>query len=324
LYDRYLLKGSALYQTFNFEGRENVNAGVDFSWSRNRIGLFGEAAMSKNGGAAALLGLVADVHTRFKMSLLYRYFEPQYQVVYAVPFAESSGAKNEQGLFFGFRAYVGKSSSINAYYDLFSFPWMRYRVDAPSEGHEYLLEYHQEINRRTKLLIRFRAETKQMNQEMDGENLRIPTDVHRHGIRLNLRYQPHSEIQLQSRAEVHRYEHTPENATFGALLFQDIKYRPDQRPFDFSFRYALFNTDDYDTRIYAYEQDVLYKFSIPGYYYKGQRYYLMFHWDVTRKIDFWLRWARTTYFDRDVISSGAAEIQGNHKSEITAQFRVKF
>ena len=36
-----------------------------------------------------------------------------------------------------------------------------------------------------------------------------------------------------------------------------------------SARYAIFNTDSYDTRIYAYEKDVLYAFSVPALYATG-------------------------------------------------------
>ena len=323
-YDRYLLRNPALYKMYDFEGQDNVNSGIDFSWSHNRIGFFGEMAMSKNGGMAALAGMVADVHPRFKLSLLYRYYEPQYQVNYAVPFAESSGANNEEGLFLGMRAYLGKASSLNAYVDLFSFPWMRYRVDAPSQGKEVMLEYHYDINRRAHFYTRLRSETKMLNQSLASEVINVPTPVLRQSMRLNFKYEPLREWHLQSRFEVARYEHEPEAEKYGYLLFQDIKYRPEEQPFDVVFRYAIFNTDSYDTRLYAYESDVLYKFSIPGYYYKGQRYYLMLHWDVTRKIDFWIRFAQTVYFDRDVISSGNAEIEGNKKSEITAQLRVKF
>jgi len=139
-----------------------------------------------------------------------------------------------------------------------------------------------------------------------------------------MRYAINYEIILKSRIEISQYQHFPEAKKEGYLLYQDIQYKPEKLPFDMSFRYALFNTDDYDTRIYAYESDVLYKFSVPAYSYQGQRYYLLFHWDVLPKLDFWLRFSQTIYFNRDIIGTGLEEINGNKRSEITAQIRWKF
>jgi hypothetical protein len=39
---------------------------------------------------------------------------------------------------------------------------------------------------------------------------------------------------------------------------------------------------------------------------------------------FWLHYAQTYYNNRDVIGSGLEEIEGNTRSEITAQIRMKF
>ena len=47
---------------------------------------------------------------------------------------------------------------------------------------------------------------------------------------------------------------------------------------------TVFETDDYDTRIYAYEPDLLYNFSLPAYYGKGYTLLLNLHRDLSRLI----------------------------------------
>ena len=89
-------------------------------------------------------------------------------------------------------------------------------------------------------------------------------------------------------------------------------------------RLAIFDTQDFNTRIYAYENDVLYNFSIPAYYGKGMRFYINAHWDINRKMSIWLRYANFFYSDRNVISSGLEEIQGNNKSDFRVQMRFAF
>ena len=52
--------------------------------------------------------------------------------------------------------------------------------------------------------------------------------------------------------------------------------------FSASMAVAVFETDDYDTRIYAYEPDLLYHFSLPSYYGRGIHYYINIHQDFSR------------------------------------------
>lgn len=323
-YDKELKKNPYPYQVFDFRGDNNFNAGFDMSYSLTHVVFFGEASVSRNGGYALLAGMIADLSPRFKMSLVGRDFQPQYQVVYAIPFAETSGAKNECGLYLGTQIYVGNSGVISAYYDIFSFPWLRYRVNSPSTGNEFLLQYENDLTRHFRFYLKLKSETKMLNYNDSEKALVSPSAVSKTGLRVNLRYDFSGKIVMQTRAEGIKYKHMPLAQNYGYLLFQDIQYRPESLPFDFSFRYAVFNTDSYDTRIYAYENDVLYKFSIPAYFYSGQKTYLLFHWDVTRKLDFWLKFAHTEYFDRSAIGNGLEEINGNKKSEVTAQIRWKF
>ena len=91
-----------------------------------------------------------------------------------------------------------------------------------------------------------------------------------------------------------------------------------------SFRYGVFDTDSYNSRIYAYENDVLYYYSFPVYYSKATRTYIILKYTITKGIDIWLRYAQTYYTDKKTVSSGLNEIEGNKKSEVRAQVRFKF
>ena len=95
-------------------------------------------------------------------------------------------------------------------------------------------------------------------------------------------------------------------------------------PLSANARFAVFRTPSYNTRIYAYENDVLYSFSIPAYYGNGIRYYFTLRYNATRWLDVWVRWAQTYRSDVKVIGSGLDAIDGNKRSEIKVQMRVKF
>ena len=108
------------------------------------------------------------------------------------------------------------------------------------------------------------------------------------------------------------------------MIYQDIQYKPKKFPLTLNFRYGVFDTDTYNARVYTYESDVLYAFSIPAYYSKGTRIYLTLKYEVTDALDMWLRYAQTYYSDKNEIGSGLNIINGNTKTEVKVQFRYRF
>ena len=108
-------------------------------------------------------------------------------------------------------------------------------------------------------------------------------------------------------------------------MYQDITFNKLGKPLSATMRYALFETDSYDARLYAFETDVPGSYSIPSYYYRGSRFYLMLDYNITRKIEVWLRYSQTLYDNQNVISAGSlTEINGNTKSEMRAEIKFKF
>jgi hypothetical protein len=89
-------------------------------------------------------------------------------------------------------------------------------------------------------------------------------------------------------------------------------------------RYALFQTDSYNSRIYAYENDVLYYFYIPSYYRTGSRFYLTARYKYKRKFDFWVRYGVWNYRNEDGLLSGLEEIKGNIRSDVKLVVRYLF
>jgi hypothetical protein len=89
-------------------------------------------------------------------------------------------------------------------------------------------------------------------------------------------------------------------------------------------RLLYFETDGYNSRLYAFENDVLYGYSIPVFFDKGYRYYINVNYDISKKISVWARLAQTIYPDKNIIGSGLDEIKGHFKSEIKLQAIYKF
>jgi hypothetical protein len=110
----------------------------------------------------------------------------------------------------------------------------------------------------------------------------------------------------------------------GFALASDLFYKPLKKPFSANGRVVFFETSGYDSRIYAYENDILYNFSIPSIYGKGARFYLNFAVEIRKKISCWLKFSQTVYYGKSQQGYGLEEISGNKKSEIKAQIAYKF
>ena len=124
---------------------------------------------------------------------------------------------------------------------------------------------------------------------------------------------------MKSRVELSFY--TKENRENGFLIFQDAIYKSLQKPFSINGRIAYFNTEGYSSRIYAYENDVLYSFSIPPLYGQGFRSYLNFQFRFSPNLSFWLKFATTWQLAK---TTGETAINSSAKSEIKIQLRYQF
>ena len=110
-----------------------------------------------------------------------------------------------------------------------------------------------------------------------------------------------------------------DNPQNGFLIFSDIIYKPLQRPFSANMRLQYFETEGYDSRIYAFENDVQFSYSIPVFFDKSYRYYLNIKIDLDKKFSVWGRFSHTYYPEKNTIGSGLDLINGHSKSEIKLQ-----
>jgi hypothetical protein len=323
-FDKEIAKNIQPYNQFQFQGKENMNTGIDYNYIFRNINFFGETGRSENGAMAFLNGALISLDSRVSLSVLHRHFEKDYQSLLASAFSENSTVANEDGLYLGISAKPIRTIVIAAYYDQFQFPWLKYQVDAPSVGKEYLSQLTFTPSKQFESYFRIKQQNKPENLSGDDFLISRLQDVQQTNYRFHIRYKISDAVTFSNRIEFTSLSKGQSKPVKGFMVYQDINFKPMKTRFSFNVRYVMFDTDDYDTRVYAYESDVLYAYSIPSYYYKGQRFYLNVRYKLIRGIDIWLRYSRTVYDNQKTISSGLEEIDSNHKSEVKAQFRFQF
>ena len=310
------------YNQYDPSGNEFNNVGVNYNYNFRNLLFFGETARSGNNAYATINGFLLALDPRASLSVLYRNYSRKYQCIYCNSFRESDNA-NEKGIYLGLALTPTKGLSWNSYVDFFQFPWLRYQVDGPSTGNEWLTQVTWTPTRTSTFYIRYKEQQKQENQngERRIDNLVIAKQSN---VRVNASYKISPSFTMQSRIEFNTRKTENIPVDNGIVLFQDIQYNKMGSPFAITLRYVNFDTESYDTRIYAYESDIPGIFSIPSYYYTGRRFYLMVKYHFTKGIDFWVRYGTTVYDHRDEVGSGYDVIDGNRKSDLKMQLRVSF
>ncbi|WP_339877368.1 helix-hairpin-helix domain-containing protein [uncultured Algoriphagus sp.] len=314
------IKEATLYNQFDFAGQSNHVGSVYMNYNWKNFFLFGESAVSQSGGKGNLIGFVSSLSKQIDFSLLWRKYDKEFHSFYASAFAESTRPANEQGVYLGIQIKPIPKWKINAYYDFFRFPWLRYRLYAPSKGYEWLARITFQPARNLTAFFQIREEQKDRNLSDSGEpslayQIRPLNKIN--GL-VSLEYQVSKEFFFRSRILFSRVDYNDKKST-GFMILQDAQYSFSK--FRITGRIALFDSDDYDTRLYAFENNVLWTFSIPAFAGQGMRYYLLGQYQVNSQLTAYFRFSRTSYTDRETISSGLQEIEGDRQTETTLLLR---
>ncbi len=323
-YDTEVNRNLSTYNQFEFNDNQNVVVGINYAWVKKNVNLFGETARSLSGGMATINGALVSMHPKLAVSIVHRYYERDFQSPLGNAFSEGGSPANESGVYIGVEYKLSKKFTLAAYADQFKFPWLKYQSDNSTSGYDALVQLTFKPTRYSEFYVRYRTKLRDYNAQDDEAIIDYTSTRIKQSARINARYPISESFTLRTRVEMLIFEHQPEERERGYLMYQDVMFKKLSWPFTFAVRYALFDTPSYDSRLYAYENDLLYTWSIPAYYDQGSRFYFMVKWDVYKKVDLWLRYSQWHYSHRDSISSGLSEIEGNKKGEFKAQLRVRF
>ncbi|MBK7148405.1 MAG: helix-hairpin-helix domain-containing protein [Bacteroidetes bacterium] len=312
------------YSQYNLRQNWLVNASIDYRVQFRNVQLFGEQAISNNAGFALLNGALVSLDAKVDIAVVHRYFSRNYQSLFANALAEGSRPQNEHGLYVALSVKPIRQIRIDVYSDLYKSDWLKYLVDAPSWGSDNFLQLTFTPNKKMELYARYRYEFRKRNLSGNEAAFDYLDNEYRQSLRFNIKYKIGELFTLANRVEWSNFKNGNNKAENGYMIYQDIGFRKLGFPLSLNARLAIFKTDGFFSRIYTYENDVLYSFSIPALSGNGLRYYLMLNYNITRNIEVWVRFAQTNLFGVKTIGSSLDEINGNKRSEIKAQIRFKF
>lgn len=326
-FSSYITKGSGLSNLYDFEGRSHSVYGIDYRGLIGNVLAFGEIARSENGGTGGIFGIESPIGSSTDLTMAYRNYARDFQSFMGTGFGESSSApQNEEGLYIGIRHGLNDKITLSGYVDQYRFDAPRTGIDQSSQGFDVLglmeIDFHSALN----LYLLIRSETKDdtfseindrgVEEEFIGEQRRS-------SIRAQSEYQVNRKLRLRSRIELVQSQGANEDPEYGMLIYQDVRLQA-TRKLQFDARVTIFDTDSFDSRVFQFENDLLYVLSNTALSGQGQRSYFVLKYEPTEYLDIWFKYSLSVFENENFVSSGLNEIEGNRNSDFGIQARIKF
>lgn len=326
-FSSYIDRGNGLSNLYNFEGREHVVYGIDYRGLIGNVLAFGEIAQSDNGGMGGIVGIVSPVGFSTDLTMAYRNYERNFQSFMGTGFGESSSdPQNEEGFYIGIRHGINEKITFSGYVDQYRFGAPRTGIDQSSQGFDVLGLLEIDFNRNLNMYLLIRSETKDdtfsefndrgIEEEFLGEQRRS-------SIRAQAEYQVSRNIRLRSRIELVESQGANEEPEHGMLVYQDLRLQATKK-LQIDARVTIFDTESFDSRVYQFENDLLYVLSNTALSGQGQRAYFVLKYEPNDFLDLWFKYSLSVFENDNFISSGLNEIEGNRNSDFGIQARVKF
>lgn len=280
---------NAKYNRHYFRGRNQAVLSASFRYNYGWFDVFGEVATSQKSevinskwGVGVIAGSRFYPTSGVSLIALYRYYSPWFDNQLGYSFSETSRINDENGGYLGFEVTRLKSWKFTGYGDAFYFSGYKYGLgnDTSTVGYDAMLEA-QYIRPDWRISLRARARKKGASTysvraifdwQRDGWSLRTTADFN------------HSP-----------FTNNQSPLPYGLSLAQDVAYSFASVPLSLRVRAQAFDAREWANRIYLYEHDVLYAYSIPATYGLGGRFYLCLRWQIIPQLVLYFRASETVY-----------------------------
>lgn len=295
----------------SFSGSRLVNLSADFKAGTGALLFFAEAACSFPGSWAAITGIRAKPSGRLSFNILARQLSPDYHTFHSGPFRAGSGSSGETGLAASLHLEVARHLFLSAGADSYRIPWPRYRSSSPSVGKR--IEIKGEYLPRENLAVRLTYTSFSREYDVYAETgTAISEMAGKRQVAMMFSIAPSENISLVTRLSVCQ---TTPNTESGFMLCQDLSFSLRRLPLKIWLRHALCTTDSYDSRLYAWENDLIYSYSVPALYGECSRSFVMISWNPSDKMDIRMKYTVTV---------SEMELLKQIKQDVRVQCRIRF
>jgi len=313
-YDLAFSVSKDIYNRYNFSGNRYFKTGFYLDYYFKNINFFSETTISSNAKPGYVAGVFVSLAKSIDFVLLNRNYSKSFLKLKTNAFSESSEPNNERGTYLGLIYKPNRKVSFSSYFDKYTSPWYSYYVDGMGRGSDFLSEIHFQSSKSSLIYIRFKQKLEIKNTINGHHNSLLWTE--KRNFRIHVEFMAASFLKVKSRLEFSDFTNTINQSSLGNLLFLDFIFKKNLAPVSLTLRSTWFNIDNYNSRIYAVENDVMYSWSVPAFSGVGSKYYGILKYKYQKNVSIQIRYAFTHYMDRKVIGTGNNTINSDKLHEI--------
>lgn len=299
------------------------NVSSDYKFNMKNIILFGEIAADYQGRPAILNGMILKLHPLISYSFIHRKYHRSYLGLKSCGFGEKTHTRNEEGYYTGLEIYLWKYFKIDIFSDHYRFPFPDFTSSSPIYGSEYFLNCSFYPGSEIEFIYRFRYEKKQESENIRRSRMDLTMANRKTSNRFELKFNIPGGLVLKSRTELSHLKKNDSGWTMGFYCGNDISYENKDKSIRLWMRYAIFDIPEWDNRIYAYENDIPFTFSIPAYHKSGARTIFLAKISPCKNAEFWFRYSLTVYNRTDKSGSSGDQSKISRNPFLSIQLRLK-
>lgn len=308
----------------NYPDVDNITTyHADYRLIFPRVKFYGEAALQKtNDNALALMSAVDFALSGGSyVSLAYRDFSRKYYAVVQNPYSRWTQPSGERGLYIGLQISPIRNLSLLTNVNMYSNRWLTYRCNVPSDGHKIQIKATYSPTQNSQIFLRLRVDNN--DATLSSKNY-IKQLEHRVSYKVQYQIMPLPVIRFKGAAEFIHHRIGDGSTSSGLWLSQEVKVELERwRLLRATLFLAHFDTDDYNSRVYAYLPDVLYSMSTPSFSGRGVLAIGQLSINPVNNFSVDVRIKALRYLDRDVIGTGNEQTHGPKRTELKLQLRYK-
>ena len=306
------LRGNDPGEINNFTGNRNTLYTLYYNSFIKKIMLYGEISSDNNKKHAFVQGFSFRFSDRLTISFMLRNYNSGYTTFFGQGAGSGSKTTNEIGFMGCFSYEAARHLFITGGCDIQHFPWLRYRCSAPSMGVRKEIKARYLASEKVTLDVSYNYRLSMVDKD-EVQGIPQQEKLITRSLQGYARYSVHDNLILGTRID---YKNADPVISRGFSLFQELNYTFRHLPVTIWARYCIFYTHDWSSRIYTYENDLLYSYSIPALYGEGSRSYIMVKWKIGEYAELRIKYGIT--------SSVTPGKPLANMEEMKMQFRVRF
>lgn len=280
---------SVPYNAFALNGNHWISSGIHYSTTIKNMHFFGEAAKDGLRHWATINGMLISPDQKLDISLVYRKIDKGYRSFFSNAFTEATEPNNEEGLYMGTVLKLNPKLELDVYMDQYRFPWLKYGLNKNGWGQDYMTMLLWKPSKTTEIYLRVKMEQKTANGRSVLQMLPVEL-VQTNSFRLHLEKQFSLQTAWRMRMEYVSYR-MGDQLNFGTLTYTDVFWKIPKRSIQFNGRLMVFETTDYNSRIYAFENDLAFSSSIPSFYGRGVKMYVNVKYGIAKRCNLYFKYS---------------------------------